>query len=373
MGFGKSLKKAFKKIGKVAKKIAPVALPLIGAGLAGPGGFMAGNAVGGLFSGASTATTADGFVGPPSPYDAASNSMDGGFFGNLWSGVKNVAGNIGNFFTTPRQSLGGQSLGGSLFENALELAPGIASGIFSMAGGQDANIANAKEAELNRAFQERMSSTAHQREIADLRSAGLNPILSGTGGMGSSTPGGSMASMSDVSTPAIHSGVSAYNAAQQRRMNNSLLAQQNAMTRKIIEETARVHDERSQIQAQTANLIAETPNIPLRGKQIGQDTSTAKQLERKLSAEADTQYYTRAKISQEIQNLTLMEKFLFHQGVNEELRGKILFEDTYVAKAAAAKARNNGDLDDSAYGRVLNFIERTGKSVSPFIPFTYAR
>lgn len=53
------------------------------------------------------------------------------------------------------------------------------------------------QASENRIFQRDMSSTAHQREVADLKAAGLNPILS-AGGAGASTPGGSMPSLSDL-------------------------------------------------------------------------------------------------------------------------------------------------------------------------------
>jgi hypothetical protein len=57
-----------------------------------------------------------------------------------------------------------------------------------------------RQASKQMAFQKEMSDTAHQREVADLRAAGLNPILSGTGGVGATTPSGAMTSFDPVSS-----------------------------------------------------------------------------------------------------------------------------------------------------------------------------
>lgn len=53
---------------------------------------------------------------------------------------------------------------------------------------------NAQEAAKSRSWQEYMSNTAHQREIKDLKAAGLNPVLSAMGGNGAAVTSGATAS-----------------------------------------------------------------------------------------------------------------------------------------------------------------------------------
>lgn len=90
-----------------------------------------------------------------------------------------------------------------------DVGKSLAGGFPGFLGGLFTNESQVGLSREQMAWQERMAGSAHQREMRDYERAGLNPILSATGGMGASTPTGSVAQLEN---PAVAFSSSAFDA-----------------------------------------------------------------------------------------------------------------------------------------------------------------
>ena len=177
---------------------------------------------------------------------------------------------------------------------------------------------NSAEAAKNRDWQEMMSNTAHQREIKDLQAAGLNPVLSATGGQGAAVGSGASASASapsgakgDTDT----SGASALVGMMSSLINAQVqLANANLSAVTNLETTSRNNETSKEIAKLQTDTQLTTANISAMASKYAADTGAeTSRVVASIQAAA-------AKYGYDVSAMTQKQIAAFNAQVNKELQ-----------------------------------------------------
>lgn len=151
--------------------------------------------------------------------------------------------------------------------------PLIGAALIGGAGQLLANEQTAASADRQMQFQERLSSTAYQRAMQDMREAGLNPILAAKVG-GASSPAGAMSQYGNVGAAATQ----AYSQASAGRLAQEQAKKPDIEIAKMQEEMSNLRTDRVRIGWLVNKIYYEANNARITGQLLGYEANRAKEL-----------------------------------------------------------------------------------------------
>jgi hypothetical protein len=178
-----------------------------------------------------------------------------------------------------------------------KFAGNIVGGALGFLGAHQANKQQASQFAQNYELSHDQLYKQHQIEVADLRAAGLNPILSANGG--NSTFGASAGGSYENVGSAANSGFMAAQQAKNLEMQNEAIK---ATVEKTRAEASNVLQDTKLKSAQTSQVQGETTLIPLKADNISALTAQAKQQTQVFKMQVKVADANINKILQDIEN-----------------------------------------------------------------------